>query len=223
MTINATSWAAFALLAGPWIAYAAATVLIGWCAAWLPCADAPDATVDTGPMSPAAAVNPATALPYKQLPPSLAAGARQDVGAAVLPPEAPPEAVAEQPQTDEPLTCLLTRIVDAERTGRHSVLGRLYLSVAMREREAGAPDRAAEALRRAIRFASAHGQTDVHAAARLELGDIAEQGGDLTTACEHWQLARNLFHGLGQSQRVEEADKRMLSRGCPTDWVLNDF
>ena len=47
--------------------------------------------------------------------------------------------------------------------------------------------------------------------------------GDLTTACEHWQIARALFHELKQGRDHAAVETRMLRNGCPTDWVLTDF
>jgi hypothetical protein len=55
------------------------------------------------------------------------------------------------------------------------------------------------------------------------LGDLAHKDGDLTTACEHWQIARALFVELKQDGAHESVEVRMLRNGCPTDWVLTDF
>jgi hypothetical protein len=82
---------------------------------------------------------------------------------------------------------------------------------------------AAASLREAIRLAAACDLSGQHAAARLELGELARQDGDLITACEHWQIARGLFHDLKNSARVKSTEGRMRDHGCPTDWVLTDF
>lgn len=82
---------------------------------------------------------------------------------------------------------------------------------------------AAGSLREVILLAAANGLADQQAAARLELGDLARQDGDLITACEHWQIARGLFHDLKNKPRVKAIETRMREQGCPTDWVLNDF
>ena len=66
-------------------------------------------------------------------------------------------------------------------------------------------------------------QPGTEAMARLELGDLARACGDLTTACEHWQMARALFTDLKRPAETVAAEKRMESAGCPTDWVLNQF
>ncbi|MBU2581160.1 MAG: hypothetical protein KJ622_05550 [Alphaproteobacteria bacterium] len=82
---------------------------------------------------------------------------------------------------------------------------------------------AAEKLRRAIMLAAKAGDRKQHAAARLELGDMAQADGDLHTACEHWQLARSLFEEERSAADAAKCEKRMTKNGCPTDWVLNDF
>lgn len=88
---------------------------------------------------------------------------------------------------------------------------------------AGAIDDAALQLRLCVRLAAKQKQPDVEANARLELGDLARISGDLTTACEHWQMARSLFTGLRRHADQAAAEKRMENAGCPTDWVLNQF
>ncbi|MGH1418176.1 MAG: hypothetical protein ACRBCJ_04900 [Hyphomicrobiaceae bacterium] len=89
----------------------------------------------------------------------------------------------------------------------------------------GAKDRtqAIEALGALVFEARRNGNTDVQAAARFHLGDLAEDAGDMTTACEHWQIARDLFHESDNSLACELAEEKMHSNGCPTDWVLNEF
>lgn len=111
----------------------------------------------------------------------------------------------------------------AEVAGRNDELPGLYLSLAHFRIEAGSPVEAQELLRKSILGAAANQQKDVHARARLVLGDLAHQSGDHTTACEHWQIARALFHELNRPSEHEAAERRMLSNGCPTDWVLTDF
>lgn len=78
-------------------------------------------------------------------------------------------------------------------------------------------------LRRAITVAMRLGDTATHAAARLELGDRVGGRGDMITACEHWQIARQIFWDENRRDGIAEADQRMIANGCPTDWVLNDF
>lgn len=100
---------------------------------------------------------------------------------------------------------------------------REMLDAAVAKRAAGKQAEAAENLREAVILATKTGDRMVHAAARLELGDIAETQGDLQTACEHWQLARSLFEEESRESEAAKCEKRMSKNGCPTDWVLNDF
>lgn len=115
-------------------------------------------------------------------------------------------------------------LADAEQRFDDAAVAKLSLEMAQRLLADGQSDSfAATHLRRAIILASRLGDTATHAAARLELGDLVAGQGDMTTACEHWQIARQIFWDGGESQMLAEADRRMIANGCPTDWVLNDF
>ena len=114
-------------------------------------------------------------------------------------------------------------VPDASRPGDAAQRCIGLLALAQSQLQAGSPPAAAGVLRDVIRLAAANGLNDHHAAARLELGELARQDGDLITACEHWQIARGLFHDLKNSARVKAVEMRMRDHGCPTDWVLNDF
>lgn len=59
--------------------------------------------------------------------------------------------------------------------------------------------------------------------ARYYLAKLNKEMGDLTLACEHWQIARDLYKQSGNTGRIEEIEKDMRENGCPTDWVLNGF
>jgi tetratricopeptide (TPR) repeat protein len=118
---------------------------------------------------------------------------------------------------------LSAAVREAETRGEGNRLPGLYLSLAQCRIEAGDTADAEELLRKSIRAAASAQLKDTHARARLVLGDLAHSSGDLTTACEHWQIARALFHELKQSRDHEAAESRMLRNGCPTDWVLTDF
>jgi hypothetical protein len=118
---------------------------------------------------------------------------------------------------------LLAAIHEAEAMGQRDRLPGLYLSLAQCRFEAGSSSEAEELLRKCILGAGAARHKATHAKARLALGDLAHAGGDPTTACEHWQIARALFHELRQVEDHAEAEQRMLRNGCPTDWVLTDF
>jgi hypothetical protein len=87
----------------------------------------------------------------------------------------------------------------------------------------GANDEAAAQLRLCVRLAAKLKQPAVEATARLELGDLARASGDLTTACEHWQMARTLFTTLKRETDRLAAEQRMERARCPSDWVLNAF
>jgi hypothetical protein len=115
------------------------------------------------------------------------------------------------------------RIAGTEAAGDERSLVEACLERAREEIEAGREQEAAELLRKTIRLASKLGMKEAHARARLELGDIARAGGDLTTACEHWQIARALFFELKEAHALTASETRMRQYGCPTDWVLNDF
>lgn len=122
-----------------------------------------------------------------------------------------------------PLDDLLAAIASAEQSGDEKRLAGLYVALARHHMSTGRTDEAAGVLRQSIRIASRLGLGAEHAAARLELGDIARASGDLTTACEHWQIARGLYFELENADALEAAEARMQRTGCPTDWVLNDF
>jgi hypothetical protein len=111
----------------------------------------------------------------------------------------------------------------AEAAGRDQDLAALYLAHARELLAAGRRDNAAAELRKSVRIASRIGDAKVHGEGRLELAELARAEGDLTTACEHWQIARRLFSELGQASDLQKADTLMRRHGCPTDWVLNDF
>jgi hypothetical protein len=107
--------------------------------------------------------------------------------------------------------------------GDDHVLSELYLLKAREASSAGQAGLATELLRKSVGSAQRSWNVSIHADARLDLAELARAAGDLTTACEHWQLARKLFHDLARKDRVAEADALMLQHGCPTDWVLTDF
>ena len=79
------------------------------------------------------------------------------------------------------------------------------------------------ALRSAAGLAAQHGPRAAHADARLQLAEVAYLSGDLTSACEHWQIARTTLLDDGQKEASSKIDQRMRDTGCPTDWVLTDF
>src|SRR3990172_4151461 len=108
------------------------------------------------------------------------------------------EAVSKQPAAARPVDAdeIASLITAARSRGSEADLSGLYLALA---RDRMANDRLEEAgdlLRKSIRLAAKLGQKQTHAGARLALGDFVREQGDLTTACEHWQIARGLFQEL---------------------------
>jgi tetratricopeptide (TPR) repeat protein len=112
---------------------------------------------------------------------------------------------------------------DAVKSNAHQKLPALYLELGRCRLAEGEQEEAAELLRKSILAASGSLHRQAHAEARVLLGDIALMHGDPTTACEHWQIARRLFHELEQAREHTDVEARMLKNGCPTDWVLTDF
>lgn len=142
------------------------------------------------------------------------------VGQQHAPSAAVPSRSDQQLRSDKDIT---EDILKAEKHGDVSALAALYLEKARFELENGAPSAASEPLRKSATLAAKHDLKKIHAEARLELAGLAEASEDMTTACEHWQIARTLFHELDLQDQVTETDQLMLGNGCPTDWVLTDF
>jgi len=137
------------------------------------------------------------------------------------PASAVPEAAKPAPRLDG--AALTAALAEAEARGETERLPVLYLSLAQCRIEARQTLEAEELLRKTIRGAMGPMHKEIHARARLALGDLAHAHGDLTTACEHWQIARALFFELKLSRDHDAVETRMLRNGCPTDWVLTDF
>lgn len=135
------------------------------------------------------------------------------------------EALSEQPATVRSANAneVASLIAAARSRGSEAELSGLYLALARDRLANDRLDEAGDLLRQSIRLAAKLGQKQTHADARLALGDLMREQGDLTTACEHWQIARGLLYELKNSGELAAAEKRMRQNGCPTDWVLNDF
>ncbi len=118
---------------------------------------------------------------------------------------------------------LIAQVAGAETAGNSHSLPPLYLALAHLELASGAGSEAVEYLRKCVLLSASLNLPIEHAAARLELGDLARQTGDTTTACEHWQIARSLFQDAGRASDRDAATARMQRNGCPSDWVLNQF
>lgn len=127
------------------------------------------------------------------------------------------------PPPPRPVRVIQDEIDTVRAGGNEQELAALYLELGQSAQFVEDHSAAGNYLREAVILATTHGLKDVHATARLELGGLAKAAGDLTTACEHWQIARGLFHELGAKSDMKQTDDRMLRNGCPTDWVLTDF
>lgn len=105
---------------------------------------------------------------------------------------------------------------DETLSGKTVELARLLLLRAQRPQAATLLQSAALVARRA-------NLPLVHAEARIELAELAHGEGDMTSACEHWQIAKLMFHDAGRRQERDRVAELMRQRHCPTDWVLTNF
>lgn len=117
----------------------------------------------------------------------------------------------------------LEQIRLAEERKDLAALPALYLALGQEEIARGHAEEGAGHLRSCIRAAVRARNASAEAEARLELAELARESGDLTTACEHWQIARSLFHKLAHASHLADTEDLMRRHGCPTDWVLTDF
>ena len=117
---------------------------------------------------------------------------------------------------------LVSEVHAAEASGADDKLPGLYLALAQSRISDGAAAEGEELLRKILRSTGQRSK-ESHAKARVLLGDMAKAKGDLSTACEHWQMARAMFYELNEKGEHASVETRMLKNGCPTDWVLTDF
>lgn len=61
------------------------------------------------------------------------------------------------------------------------------------------------------------------ARARIELAAISEAEGDATSACEHFQIARQLYLDAQAPNSAHRVEASMRKLGCPSGWVLEGF
>ena len=127
------------------------------------------------------------------------------------------------PVAADVIESVMGRIKSLMAGGDRSGLAPLYLELASTHAQAGNEPARMTALRSAAGYGAQHGPKVAHAEARLALAEVAYAAGDLTSACEQWQLARTAFQEGGDAERYDAIDKRMRANGCPTDWVLTDF
>lgn len=128
-----------------------------------------------------------------------------------------------QPEEAESVDTIAAKIENAIARGDKTSLSQLYFELAAACEREGKLDARMTALRSAAGHGALHGPHAAHAAARLALAEVAHQSGDLTSACEQWQLARTAFQEGGDAEQHARVEKRMRENGCPTDWVLTDF
>lgn len=105
---------------------------------------------------------------------------------------------------------------DAALSRNSILLARILLSRSAREEAAALLQSAALSARRAK-------LPVLHAEARIELAQLAHDDGDMTSACEHWQMAKVMFHEMGQRPDQDRISDLMRQHRCPTDWVLTNF
>lgn len=105
----------------------------------------------------------------------------------------------------------------------NNTLAPLFLEMARHHKAAGDEASYLAALRSAAGLGAQHGPRAAHAEARLQLAEAAHRAGDLTGACEQWQMARDALYDDGQKEVHARVEQLMRDNGCPTDWVLNDF
>lgn len=142
--------------------------------------------------------------------------------AAIPSPAAAPAPSIPTPTTD-PIASLQSKIDAAMKVQPNSTLAPMFLEMARHHKAAGNESSYLAALRSAAGLAAQHGPRATHADARLQLAEAAFVAGDLTGACEQWQIARDALRDDGQKDAHARVDQRMRDNGCPTDWVLTDF
>ena len=170
---------------------------------------------------------PAPTAPARQVPlaaPQPPAAPRPPVSAAKAIPPIPELPRPPFPKAPPSAAALAKKLAEAEIAGNQDEIADLKVALGTaRFREGASSSDAANDVRSGLIMAMQQGRALSQAHARLALGDLCKAGGDPTTACEHWQLARDIFHKSGEAEHRKSAEARMRANGCPTDWVLNDF
>lgn len=118
---------------------------------------------------------------------------------------------------------LVTALGVAEANGDAAGRTQSGLELARLMLARGARPQAEALLRKTVIVATSAKLPIAHAQARIELADLASSDGDMTTACEHWQMAKLLFHELDRRKDRELMADLMRDNGCPTDWFLTGF
>ena len=142
-----------------------------------------------------------------------------DAGEAVPPPTPPATLISESDQEGS----LLLTISTAKAIDDDAVLSSASVELARLLIARSARQDASQHLHAAVVAARRSNLPGPHAAARIELAELAYRDGDLTTACEHWQMAKLMFHETGRRTDRDRIAEVMLQHRCPTDWVLTNF
>ncbi len=118
----------------------------------------------------------------------------------------------------------LVATVDAAKSARDDpLLSRSSVALARLLLTRSARPQAASLLQSAVMAARRAKLPVVHAEARIELAELALAEGDLTSACEHWQMAKLMFHETGRRSDLDRMADLMRIHRCPTDWILTNF
>lgn len=152
-----------------------------------------------------------------------AAPAQPVMPAAPAPVSTSAEPAVEAPAAPLGFDSIKAQFEEAVKSAPKTALAPLYLEYASQCRKSGDEAACLAALRSAAGFGALHGPRVAHAAARVELAEVAYMSGDAIGACEQWQIARLVLHEEGLKDAYARIDKRMRDNGCPTDWVLTDF
>lgn len=141
-----------------------------------------------------------------------------DAGEAVQPPT-PQTLISESDQEGS----LLLTISAAKAIDDDAVLSSASVELARLLIARSARQDASQHLHAAVVAARRSNLPGPHAAARVELAELAYRDGDLTTACEHWQMAKLMFHETERRTDRDRIAEVMRQHRCPTDWVLTNF
>lgn len=199
-----------------------------------PAAPPPPARPQPAPPPAARAPAPAPPAPARQAAPGAPqppapvaaprAPARLPVSEAKAIPPLPELARPPFPKAPPSAEAIAKRLAEAEAAGHASAIPDLKVARGLALfREGKSASEAANDVRGGLILALQQGQKLSQAHARVALGDLCKAGDDLTTACEHWQLARDIFAELQETQARKDVETRIRQNGCPTDWVLNEF
>lgn len=129
----------------------------------------------------------------------------------------------QEPEASQGRDQLAQALAEAEARGEPLHVSRAALHFARWQLKHNGRPEAEALLLKAVLIATKGQFATEHAEARIELAELARGDGDMTTACEHWQMAKQLFHDLNRREdTLRMADHLRLNR-CPSDWILTGF